>query len=300
MHWEANVWIEMLEQEGPLAAGLPSVRSPRVDIALTPLGYRPDVSGAILNDCTADAFDRALLDLPPATGDLGSVSITGYLRAPASILPITTCASLPDPAQPARTGYACDLPAMIGAGEHFFDLSAPPMSRRIEVRATGGPSHGEFALTGAQAVVIPTSGIEVLAPRLDGDFGESGVIDVTQPAGVELTIRCPDRAGASQGCGPIVAVSLEATDGQMPPQSWATVTCRDVNPATDGFTGEAHVRVPYTKGAGTATRPVLQVFERFPWRVLRTSVTHLGAPDQAVAGLTAVVGVGRHGFVTRP
>ncbi len=291
--YSASIYV--IEQDGPPAPGMPSVRTPIIGIGTTPAGYMPDSPGALINDCSADFFDRSAMDVPPAQASLGDVMVTGYTGNPASIMATTTCTF-----NMMAGGYSCNLPATIAATEHFFDLSTMAMSKKIDLTATGGAAHAAFMLTGAMSIIVPTSGMTVLSPMLSGTAGGTGVIDVTNPAGTEITFQCPDRAGMPAACRPIIGFNLVATDGMTPPQKWATVTCSKLNPdVADAATMTYKYTIDYQKGTGASLRPVTKIFERLDWKVLRVTVVHFGAPNQNAAGVTAGAAVGVNGYVTR-
>lgn len=266
--------LSLIEDDGPAHPGLASTHRTRV-LAVAPSTRIPDSPGPLVNGCSADLFDRARMDLPPRPADLGALTVTRSGDALACVL------------DPVAGDYACG------------DPGAAPFLRPGAVAglaAAGGPDSGALSLT----VPMPSSGISVVSPVIDGVIG-AGVIDVSSPMGVEIQLRCPDASGAPSACRPIVGVELVASDGLNPPRQWAIVTCTKLNPEiVDATSMTYRLHVPYEAGSGAATRPVAKIFESFPWRVLRTRVTHHGAPDQVLSTTTVEGAFARTGYVTLP
>jgi hypothetical protein len=253
-----------------------------VDISVVARGFQHDLAESTPYGCTGDEFDLSLgdggvgfVDSPPVQGDMGEVSISGYSGRgggePMVAIPARlTC--VPGATDPLHR-YGCAVPTS-SLEEYILDSSSAPASflgdgDHVRVTAAGGPAQAAFT-TSVQA----PSALTVTNSNLWG----------AAPFSLDAPLRIDFSCGTS--CG-VVAVSLRSTDDDTSfarAIHYGQITCTRLESASTGS-----LTLPAT---------YLGLIARTPWKMIRTTVLRLGAPNVDASGRTIAAGKGQFFIAT--
>jgi hypothetical protein len=293
---------------GPGGSALPVMKA-AVNVSTTPADFVPDVGSGGVPGCSAFAYDltASTPKLPPATYNIGSITVTTYTGEPLHTAHATTMCTL------GAGGYDCDFPDLTGAGSgNYIEVTstgtANPMhwiapGDRLTFNVAGGsgiaalpnfqmPTGSGAADNFSTAVTAKQGNVNVTGCVGDNDVRLDGNSASTAPPAFtfnnDLLVKF-DCGGAP--CG-LVAVSLTAS--QTDPRKGANATCTAIiSSATSNC-----IKIPaaelgvlnYTGWSGAAGAKI------------QVSVVHfgLGFTQTPIAGAAgATIGAARGAFFLR-